>query len=99
MNGVTQISESAADDQGWLPLERGVEIQFQPGGLYRTGDHWLIPARVVTGDSIWPANIERAGGYSDAGHRSALTVLGFGARGIVDFFTPCGCTRVALCPP
>lgn len=43
----------------WLPLEDGIEIQFQPGpndtkNLYRTGDYWLIPARTATGDVEWP---------------------------------------------
>ncbi|MFD7461738.1 MULTISPECIES: DUF6519 domain-containing protein [unclassified Streptomyces] len=42
----------------WLPLEDGVEIWFEPGEdrsrVYRHGDHWLIPARVLTGDVEWP---------------------------------------------
>jgi hypothetical protein len=40
----------------WLSLEDGVEVQFITSGdpIYRTGDYWLIPARVATGDVIWP---------------------------------------------
>jgi Family of unknown function (DUF6519) len=44
----------------WIPLEDGVEVRFSglPGSnvtpRYRTGDHWLIPARTVPGDVIWP---------------------------------------------
>ncbi|HZF91077.1 DUF6519 domain-containing protein [Streptomyces sp.] len=42
----------------WLPLEDGVEIRFEPGEgrsrVYRRGDYWLIPARVLTGDVEWP---------------------------------------------
>lgn len=51
------IPTSAGDDQkGWLALEDGVEIQFvdPPHSVYRTGDYWLIPARVATGDVEWP---------------------------------------------
>ena len=51
--GPVELQEGA-----WLPLEDGVEVQFaarvtdqQP---YRTGDHWLIPARRSTGDVVWP---------------------------------------------
>lgn len=48
----------AVQEGPWLPLEDGVEIQFaQPGDTqqpYRTGDHWLVPARRTTGDVIWP---------------------------------------------
>lgn len=49
-NGVLPIVESS----GWLPLERGVQVQFVPGGVYRTGDYWLVPARVASGDVDWP---------------------------------------------
>ena len=44
----------------WMELEDGVVIRFEPpakGGVateYRTGDYWLIPARVSTGDVEWP---------------------------------------------
>ena len=40
----------------WLNLEDGVQVQF-PGAAaasFRTGDYWLIPARVATGDVLWP---------------------------------------------
>ena len=46
----------------WLDLEDGVQVFFpgsgdakQPAG-YRTGDYWLIPARTVLGDVIWPTD-------------------------------------------
>lgn len=41
----------------WIELEDGVVIKFEPGPpvtQYRTGDYWLIPARVATGDVEWP---------------------------------------------
>jgi hypothetical protein len=36
-----------------VELEDGVFVTFH-GGTYRTGDYWLIPARVATGDVSWP---------------------------------------------
>jgi hypothetical protein len=51
MDGAVRLTESEKD---WLMLEDGVQIQFQPGWLYRTGDYWLIPARTATGDIEWP---------------------------------------------
>jgi hypothetical protein len=47
---------SSAAEKGWLELEDGVEIQFvdPDNSVYRTGDYWLIPARVATGDVEWP---------------------------------------------
>jgi hypothetical protein len=54
------VVEGAGEDDGWLGLEDGVQIQFpkpaqgQPANHYRTGDYWLIPARTATGDVEWP---------------------------------------------
>ncbi len=47
----------------WIPLEDGVEIQFcvntglgklPQTATFRTGDYWIVPARVATGDVEWP---------------------------------------------
>ncbi len=39
----------------WLELENGISIQFtSEADQYKTGDYWLIPARVATGDIEWP---------------------------------------------
>ncbi|GAA2261913.1 hypothetical protein GCM10010145_29600 [Streptomyces ruber] len=43
----------------WLPLEDGVEVYFAEGGAYRTGDHWIVPARTATGSVEWPADPAR----------------------------------------
>jgi hypothetical protein len=50
----------------WLTLEDGVQIQFQsaPSGQvnqYRSGDYWLIPARVATGNIEWPQQTNSQG--------------------------------------
>jgi hypothetical protein len=42
------------DSSGAIELEDGIFIQFQPKGLYRAGDYWLIPARVATSGILWP---------------------------------------------
>ena len=44
----------------WLELEDGVLIRFDagnPAAEYQSGDYWLIPARVATGDVEWPQQI------------------------------------------
>ncbi|TXS48030.1 hypothetical protein EAO75_18045 [Streptomyces sp. uw30] len=43
----------------WLPLEDGVEVYFTKGAGYRTGDHWIIPARTATGSVEWPTDAAR----------------------------------------
>jgi hypothetical protein len=53
--GLTSI-QVGAGEKNWLPLEDGIEIQFQAPAAttFNTGDYWLIPARVATGDVEWP---------------------------------------------
>lgn len=54
------ILKEGNGDTNWFTLENGVQIQFQPSATahqYRTGDYWLIPARVATGDVEWPGDV------------------------------------------
>lgn len=54
---ITILESNGNTDKDWHKLEYGVQIQFQPSNPinhYRTGDYWLIPARVATGDVEWP---------------------------------------------
>lgn len=57
----------AVEEGNWSQLEDGVEIYFHPTDPnhsgYRTGDHWLIPARTATGGVEWP---------TDTAHRPLL---------------------------
>jgi hypothetical protein len=55
-DGAAAIRESD-DGKLWLSLENGVQIQFlesDPPNHYRTGDYWSIPARIASGDVLWP---------------------------------------------
>lgn len=71
LGALTVVEGTGDEDESWITLEDGVQIQFQPAGsssgsraggaggtttaaTYRTGDYWLIPARVATGDVEWP---------------------------------------------
>lgn len=48
---------AASAEAGWIALEDGVEVQFQPaGGTFRHGDYWMFAARTAT--AISPATIE-----------------------------------------
>ncbi len=47
--------EVPADNDGWIPLEGGIEVKFSDG-TYKTGDYWLIPARTATSDIEWRAH-------------------------------------------
>jgi photosystem II stability/assembly factor-like uncharacterized protein len=44
----------AVTEGDWITLEDGVQVRFSPGGNYRPGDHWQVPARTVTADVEWP---------------------------------------------
>jgi hypothetical protein len=88
------------DVKDWIGLERGVRIRFAPGGFYRTGDYWLIAARVATGDIEWPAD---DGGkplslepHGVERHRAVLaTVKKEQETWKAD--APCSCTMKPLC--
>lgn len=54
LEGSEPIKEGTTDAD-WIDLEDGIQVQFQPGGSYRTGDYWLIPARTV-GTIEWPGD-------------------------------------------
>ncbi len=74
----------AADNDGWLPLEDGVEVHFE-AGTYRTGDYWLIPARAFigefSGDIEWPLD----GSGNPVALPPAGVVHHFAKLAVVDF--------------
>jgi hypothetical protein len=69
----------------WLTLEDGVEVQFVSGGspTYRTGDYWLIPARVTTGDVIWPTET-----VTDAHNIATTNPVAMPPDGITHHYAP-----------
>ncbi|SFE86159.1 DUF6519 domain-containing protein [Nitrosomonas sp. Nm166] len=67
LDGEIPVTEGQ-DDKGWIEIENGIEIQFmkdtkdtEDEHFYRSGDYWLIPARVATGDIEWPVKIDEQG--------------------------------------
>lgn len=91
--GTIPISESQ-DETGWLTLEDGIQIQFQSppastaGNMYRTGDYWLIPARTLPGDILWPQDPNQQGpsALSPHGvdhHYALLAIVSLDGAGIV----------------
>jgi hypothetical protein len=71
--GAIEIVPAPADG-GWINIEDGIEVRFEPG-QYRSGDYWLIPARVATGSIEWPQDA--------SGGAAALP-----PRGIVHHYAP-----------
>jgi hypothetical protein len=62
--GAAPLKEGATEAD-WIELEDGIQIQFVPAhndenreNRYRTGDYWLIPARVATGNIEWPVELD-----------------------------------------
>lgn len=96
--GVIPIEESGG--ARWMALERGVEVQFVPGGVYRTGDYWLVPARVISRDVGWPQVAGGPAAIAPHGiHRHRATLGFFKAAPDGGWnFGACGCSMRALCP-
>lgn len=105
-NGAAVLKEGT-EETGWLKLEDGVEIQFQPPleattpNEYRTGDYWLIPARTATGDVEWPGPKSEPDGVGPDGvthHHAPLAIIEKGYNKIEvladcrRLFTPLGMT-------
>jgi hypothetical protein len=92
----------------WIDLEDGVQVYFEPGGAYRTGDYWLVPARRATGDVLWPSEVgddpesgPRAVPPHGIEHRYApLGRIVLDGNGVVDCdaLEDCRCVFPQLCP-
>ena len=97
-NGAVPLVEMSATQPNWLALEDGIQVQFATGGSYRSGDYWLIPARVATGSIEWPTTVDGQGNVTwlperprgVAHHYASLGFVGLvdGAFGV----SPCVCT-------
>lgn len=59
--GAVPLLEASDTQPNWITLEDGIQVQFTAGGSYRSGDYWLIPARVATGSIAWPHTVASTG--------------------------------------
>ncbi|MBT2145770.1 MULTISPECIES: DUF6519 domain-containing protein [unclassified Rhodanobacter] len=87
--GVLAVAEGAP-----IALEDSIQISFEPGGLYATGDYWLIPARVAgNGQLDWPSANGTPAALPPRGrhHYAALGVAGGGN------YDECCCRFGTLC--
>ena len=83
--GAVPVQETpAAGPAAWLDIEDGVQVAFTAGGTYRSGDYWMIPARVATGDIEWPSDAE-APGAKETGSLVALP-----PKGVQHHYAPLG---------
>lgn len=86
----------------WIPLEDGVEVRFsnpqdpapgakeQTAGRFRRGDHWLVPARTIPGDVVWPQDDEGPAAVAPHGvvyHYAPLAYLPAGTDPAVSLVT------------
>ncbi|MBB6187837.1 DUF6519 domain-containing protein [Rhodanobacter sp. MP7CTX1] len=88
--GTVALVEGAVID-----LEDGIQISFVPGGLYATGDYWLIPARVAGNGTLdWPQVAGAAAALKSRGmHHYAV----LGVSNPNGGFTECCCRFDSLC--
>lgn len=104
VDGAVPIREASATDPAWIALEDGVQVQFQPGGHYRSGDYWVIPARVATGGIEWPRTVDAAGNVTWTAlpprgvvhHWAPLGFVGRNADGRLDVVAACLCQLLPI---
>jgi hypothetical protein len=88
----------------WMELEDGVRVRFEAGS-YRSGDFWTIPARVETGDVIWPISDGQRVDREPEGISYFYAPLAYlGPGGVPQFDLRClfptlGCKEVSNPPP
>lgn len=94
------------DSGQWLDLEDGVQVQFEPGGVFHTGDYWLIPARTaqprtdgahLAGDVEWPASGGEPAFQSRHGVEHRIAAIALLERAGGDWSVAADCRR--LFPP
>ncbi|WP_404299726.1 DUF6519 domain-containing protein [Alicycliphilus denitrificans] len=91
----TAAGQNALDlvEDSWITLEDGVQVRFAPGGSYRVGDYWQIPARTATADVEWPRDEDGAplpcppAGVGDGWARLGLVTVD--AAGLISAITDC----------
>lgn len=99
---VDGVIEGKADQ--WIDLEQGIQVRFEPGSVYRSGDYWLIPARAATGKIEWPLDENGQPAMLPAHgiehHYAPLAVLSWDGTAFDANVTPCRCTidRKTTCP-
>jgi len=92
------------DAEQWIDLEDGVQVRFEvlPNVplTYRSGDYWLIPARVATGGVIWPTET-----VIDASGNAVTNPAAMPPDGITHHYAPlavltltAGVPSVSSCP-
>jgi hypothetical protein len=99
--GGLELDEGAAlvkegeEDKFWLNLERGVQVQFRKSdetNHYRTGDFWLIPARVATGNVLWPKHRGKPAAIGPHGvqhHYAPLAIVSFNHKDVLETCSHC----------
>lgn len=98
---VDGVIEGKADQ--WIDLEQGIQVCFELGSAYRSGDYWLIPARVATGKIEWPLDENDQPAMLPARgiehHYAPLAMLTWNGTAF-DRPLPCRCTikRQTTCP-
>lgn len=76
--------EAKVQEGDWLNAGYGIQLLFEKqaqADIYRTGDYWLIPARIATGDIEWPLSNEK----DSSGHRKPLALL---PQGVEHHYAP-----------
>jgi len=100
VDGGEQIHEPSEVQPNWIALEDGILVQFDDGP-YRTGDYWLIPARVATGKLEWPSTDGNPAAMRARGIHHHYAPLGFVAWDgkALSVSESCRCTfgRIAVC--
>jgi hypothetical protein len=63
LGGVITVTDEMLKKPVAIDLEDGIQVSFTGLGRYCSGDYWLIPARVATGQIEWPQQQDSNGNW------------------------------------
>jgi hypothetical protein len=93
-NGLELSDGAALIEEGdtWVNLEDGVQIEFLAAETgqsmsYRTGDYWLIPARVATGSVEWPIALDENGNPVQDSNGNTIPIA-MPPKGVIHHYAP-----------
>ena len=75
-DGAVPVTESPPTQPVWIDIEDGLQVAFATGGEYRSGDYWVVAARVATQGIDWPLEDGRAAWRGPLGIAHAYAPLG-----------------------
>jgi hypothetical protein len=99
-DGVNTLGVIPLREGVWFDLEDGIQVRFDLGGVYSTGDYWPIAARAATANILWPEEEGSTPGVPRPAPVKASGLHYAALLGVADgegIYRECCCRFVPIC--